>query len=83
MSRMSPKTWMKQIGDSIDKFMNLETTDGIYRKGKITGLVCRDIEFNGQKVSVPVEIEINKDPQDLIPIDRILRMNVQPDIKDL
>jgi hypothetical protein len=63
--------------------MNLETTDGIHRQGKITGLVYRDIEFNGQVVSYPIEMEVNKDPNDLIPFDRVLRLNIQPDIKEI
>ena len=83
MSKMTPKSYIEMISNSVGKFMNLETMDGQHRKGKISGLVCKEIFMNGQLVSYPVEIELNSDAYDLIPLDRVLRISIQPDIKDI
>lgn len=64
------------ILDSVGEFMRLETTDGTRREGKISGLTCRAMKVNGKQVDWPIEIEINGDPGDRIPIDRILRISI-------
>jgi hypothetical protein len=73
---------MDNLTKCVGKFMNLETIDGIPRKGKITAMVFRDIKFNDQHVSVPSEIQVNGDPHDLIEIGRIQNLNIQPDINE-
>ncbi len=68
---IAPGKWIDEMVGSIEKYVNLETLDGTYRDGKVTGFTFREFEFNGEKVGIPQEIELNGDPTDRIPIDRI------------
>lgn len=68
--------WMIELIQSIDKYAYMETLDGIHREGRITGFTCRTFRYNGNDVDVPIEIEINGDPMDRIPIDRLAKINL-------
>ena len=78
MTRQKPKAskWIDTMVDSAGKHFWLETTDGVEREGKITGFKYRNIEVNGEIVSWPIEIEINNDSMDTIPLDRVARIRV-------
>lgn len=72
----SPGEWVDVVMDSVGHHMYLETTDGINRRGKITGITCREFMFNGFKVEMPTEIEVNGDPSDRVPLDRLSKLVV-------
>lgn len=68
--------WIDDIHASMGKFFTLETTDGIRREGRITGIRARNYKFNGGDVELPTEIELNGDPTDTVPMDRIATIHV-------
>lgn len=71
-----PSAWIDAIVEGIHKNFWLETTDGVEREGKITGFRTRSIEINGEMVYWPIEIEINNDSMDTIPLDRVAKIRV-------
>ena len=73
---MMPGKWIDTLTTSINEFMRLETTDGVHREGRITGFTYRKFEINGDIAELPIEIEINGDPSDRVPLDRVLRMTI-------
>ncbi len=71
---MTPGKWIDELINSEGEFMHLETTDGVNREGKISGFTYREFALNGEQVSFPVEIEVNGDPSDRIPLFRIEKL---------
>lgn len=74
--KMRPSAWIDALMDSVNQHFWLETTDGVEREGKVTGFGFRTFELNGETVEVPVEIEINNDSMDKIPLDRVLKIRI-------
>jgi len=74
---MIASKWIDDLVNSVGCFMNLETTDGVERCGKITGYTFREFKLNDNLVQIPIEVEVNGDPIDRIPLDRILFMKIQ------
>lgn len=68
--------WMDKLVDSVGSFVNLITSDGIERCGRITGLHLRRFTFNGEEIDVPDGMELNGDPNDIIPLDRTTKLDV-------
>ena len=68
--------WIAKLLTSVGSYANLMTTDGIERGGRITGFALRSFVFNGKRIDVPIEIELNGDPNDRIPLDRISQLDV-------
>lgn len=73
---MSPGKWIEKISSSVGKHFELMTTDGVSRSGKITKVVCDVFIFNDKEVKMPVEIEINGDPMDKVPLSRLTKLNI-------
>lgn len=73
---MRPGAWIDEMMDSIGEHMRLETTDGVAREGKITGFTTREFKLNGKVVGMPTEVEVNGDPSDRIPLDRLEWMTI-------
>ncbi len=69
-------TWIDELVGSIEKNMNLETVAGVQRGGRISGFTYRSMTLNGNEVRVPVEIELNGDPNDRVPLDRIQKITI-------
>lgn len=63
--------WIDEMVDLTGHYIRLETGDGIVREGRLSGLRTRELQFGDQKVLIPTELEINGDPNDTIPLDRI------------
>jgi hypothetical protein len=74
---MKPGNWIDKLVESVGEFMSLETTDGILREGRISGFTYRSFILNGDEVQLPIEIEVNGDPSDRIPIDRIAKIDLE------
>lgn len=73
---MKMGSWIDSLYDNVGCYLDLETTDGVKREGKLTSMTFRQFVLNKQKVNIPDEIEINGDPTDKIPISRIMNMNI-------
>lgn len=68
--------WVDKLLDSLDCYATLETSDGIERSGRISGFEMRIMKFNKKPIEVPIQIELNGDPNDKIPLDRIVSLEV-------
>lgn len=75
-SKRKKGQWIDDIHNSLNKFFRLETTDGIRREGRVTGVRCRVYTFNGHAVELPLEIELNGDPTDTVPMDRVKSIQI-------
>lgn len=62
--------WVDYLVQSIGKTIHLETYDGVRRSGKATAYTFRSFELNGATVELPIEVELNNDKSDRIPLDR-------------
>jgi len=58
--------WLDVILNSIDKFIHIETHDGVVREGKLTGIRTRQIVVNGNELDYIEGVELNGDPSDNI-----------------
>ena len=68
--------WIDYLIQSTGKNIHLETSDGVHREGMITGFTFRSMELNGNTVEFPIEVELNKDPSDRIPLERCISLKV-------
>ncbi len=68
--------WINTLGANVGQYIKLETADGCYRDGRLSGLGCRTIKLNGVDEKIIVDVEINGDPQDRISIERIINIDV-------
>lgn len=71
-----PGMWIDQLSEAVGKNIHLETMEGVFREGKLTGLRMRDIEMNGKAVDYPEAIELNGDPTDYIDFILIRRITI-------
>lgn len=63
--------WIDQIVAATGQYIRLETSDGIRREGRLSGLRTRELKWEGAKVLIPIEVELNGDPNDTVPLDRV------------
>lgn len=68
--------WIDEIVAATGQYIRLETTDGIRRQGRLSGLRTRELKWEGRKVLIPTEVELNGDPNDSVPLDRIATMEL-------
>lgn len=68
--------WIDDIAAAIGRNIHLETSDGVLREGRFTGLGTREIEINGEARDVPDRFELNGDPSDWIEFGLIKRMTI-------
>src|SRR5690606_40761877 len=54
-TKRSKGRWIDELWDGVGRFVNLETTDGVVRYGRMTGLRTRVIGFNGIEEDVRSE----------------------------
>ena len=71
-----PGMWIDQLFEAVGKNIHLETMEGVFREGKLTGLRMRDIEMNCKAVDYPEAIELNGDPTDYIDFILIRRITI-------
>ncbi len=68
--------WIDELVHTIGQYIRLETTDGIVREGRMSGLQSRQLRWNGEPVEILTELELNGDPFDRVPLDRIAILEV-------
>jgi len=66
---------MDEINGSLGEFIRLETTDGLIREGKLSGLRTRQLLLDDAEVDIITEVELNGDPTDTVAINRIAKLN--------
>lgn len=62
--------WIVKLDTWVGRTCEIETTDGCYRKGEITGLQLNVLDINGRIVYLPVSVELNNDPTDRLEFHR-------------
>jgi hypothetical protein len=68
--------WIDALVDGTGKFCNLETNEGLTRSGKLTSIRTKVILFNGEKVDVVYELELNGDPSDTLLVSSLAKINI-------
>ena len=68
--------WIDDLVNSTDKFVRMETTDGVIREGRISGYRTRKFLYNGVEELLPTEVELNGDPSDTVPLDRVVKIDI-------
>ncbi len=69
--------WIDNLVEAVgSKYVRLETTEGVNRAGKLSGIRTRSILFNGTPCDIPIELELNGDPTDTVPIHRIAKLSI-------
>jgi len=68
--------WIDDLVGNVGQYVSIETSDGMEREGQLSGLKSRTLNFNGAPVEIITELEINGDPYDSIPLDRISKLNL-------
>lgn len=71
-----PNWMMDRVLESVGKYINLETSDGVRREGKLSGVSMSSMTFNGAQVDIPTELELNGDPSDIVELARIRILNI-------
>jgi hypothetical protein len=74
--RKSRGQWIDDVWDGVGKYVRLETTHGVNRSGKLSGIRTRKVNVNGEDVDIPIELEVNGDPTDTIPIHLIVKLSI-------
>ena len=68
--------WIDDVAGAIGRHVHLETSDGVLREGRFTGLGMREIEINGESRDMPDRVELNGDPGDYVEFNLIKRMTI-------
>jgi len=69
--------WLNDIANGVGKYVNLETSDGVVRGGKLTAIHMREIRYNNRKQNVITDIELNGDPSDTIPLMTVIAIELR------
>lgn len=76
MSNKVTGDWVEKLLGSVGSFVTFETTDGIERSGRLSGFEMRKFSYNGSPVEFPTHIEINGDPNDQVPLERLSKIEI-------
>jgi len=68
--------WISALVSEVGNYISFETTDGLIREGKLTGLRSQSLIWNCENVEIITEIEMNGDPYDTVPINRIKKIEL-------
>jgi hypothetical protein len=69
--------WIVDLVHSVGQYIRFETTDGVFRKGRLSSVKMRDFLWNGKKISIPVAIELDGDSADATPFDRLASFGLE------
>jgi len=69
--------WIDALTTQVDKFITLETTDGVVRQGRMTGFGTQRIILDGSVIEVLVGIQLNGDLSDEVPINRLAKITIE------
>jgi hypothetical protein len=68
---------MIELLEAPGKTMSFETHDGIQRQGRCTSINCRSLILSGVEVKLPIEIVLNGDVSDAIPLSRLAKIDIE------
>ena len=76
MKKVIRGKWIDEMVGNVGQYISIETSDGMVREGRLSGMKSRELELNGKPVEILTELELNGDLYDTIPLERIARINV-------
>lgn len=68
--------WIDTIVGSVNRYVHLETSDGIQREGRMTGYRTKNVRLNGKPEEFITELELNGDPTDTIDISSLASIDI-------
>jgi hypothetical protein len=68
--------WIDVLVQSVGKYIKLETKDGIRREGRLSSLENEIIIFNDEEVELIKELQLNNDPFDSVPFERVKEFEI-------
>jgi hypothetical protein len=68
--------WIDIIYNGVGEFVRVETSTGVVRTERLTGLRTRVVKLNGIEELIPVELEMNGDPTDLVPFAELVKIDI-------
>lgn len=74
--KKSKGAWIDDVWDGVGGYVRLETATGTERSGKLSGIRNRTVKFNGEDVLIPVELELNGDPTDTVPLHVVSKLSI-------
>lgn len=75
---MAKKSWIwkTDLSPLIGKQVKIETRDGVYLDGVLTGLESYRFEMDRRPVRVPTQLRLDDDPEKSVDVVRIVRVDV-------
>jgi small nuclear ribonucleoprotein (snRNP)-like protein len=75
---MAKKTWVwkTDLNPLLGKQVKIETRDGVYLTGLLTGLEYYRFEMDRRTVRVPTQLQLDKDPEKSVDVARIVRVDI-------
>ncbi len=68
--------WIDDIVQGVGNNVNLETTDGIRRNGRLSAVRTRRIVFNNGIQEIVTDLELNGDPTDTVAVAQLSTITI-------
>lgn len=68
--------WKIDLKPLMGKKVKIETRDGVYLDGTLTGINVFTFEMDKRNVRVPIELLLDNDPEKVVEVTRIVRVDV-------
>lgn len=73
---MARWAWKIDLKPLMGKRVKIETKDGIYMDGVLTGMNQFKFEMDKRNVRVPIELVLDNDPEKVVEVTRLVRVEV-------
>lgn len=73
---MARWSWKIDLKPLMGKQVRIETKDGIYMDGVLTGMNQFKFEMDKRNVRVPTELILDNDPEKVVEVTRLVRVEV-------
>jgi len=71
-------SWRIDLTNLMGKRVKIETKDGVYLSGKLTGLDTTEFLLDERTVKTPVAFRLDDDPEKVVDAARIIRVDLEP-----
>ena len=62
---------------AVDSWIHLETKHGVRREGRLSGWTCDTLKLNEVDIQLPIALELNGDPHDVVRLSDIKSLDLQ------
>jgi len=74
---MARWAWKIDLKPLMGKSVKIETRDGVYLKGKLTGVEHYAFVMDKRNIKVPTILKLDNDPEKVVEISRIVKVEVK------